>query len=469
MKRTKQIWICVLAWLFGLRLATQFATRFSQWLWVWLALSLVMILYFVKSWIGYVALCVIFMCAGMLRGQITFVTLSRADVRSYIGQKHELVGVVQGTPFWNDDKLYEFYIQDVRLDGQKISGLVKMKTLSSGIFEGQTVRVNGKLGRALGRASAQVWYADVTTVNSIPTLPVRIKRTMQQGLENSLSPTAASFASGLLFGGSSQLPNDVRQATQQTGLTHIVAVSGFNLTIITALAITFLRGRLRLKTIVPILGLIGFYVLMTGATSSVIRAAVMTVLVLLVGTQNKKLSVGVALAATIFAMTAWSPAYVYSDLSWQLSVLALAGVVFLAPVFMPKNPGRFKLFWELFAVSLAAHLATAPLIAHVFGNFSLVAPIANVIILPFIPVAMLVSFLAAAFGVLALPFSGNIAFITNWILLTILQTIQVLARIPSASINITMSTFAMWMSFAGLGVFMLLGARRASKRLLQQV
>ncbi len=469
MKRTKQIWVCVLAWLLGLGLATQFATRFSQLLWVWLTLSLVAILYFVKSWVGYIALGVIFLCAGLLRGQMTFVAPGKTDARSYIGQKHELVGVVQGTPFWNDDKLYEFYIQDVRLDGQKISGLVKVKTLSSGIFEGQTVRVQGKLGRALGRANAQVWYADVATVNTIPSLPIRIKRTMQQGLERSLSPTAASFASGLLFGGSSQLPDDVRRATQQTGLTHIVAVSGFNLTIIMALVLTFLRGRLRVKTIVPILALVGFYVLMTGATSSVMRAAVMTALVLIVGTQNRKLSVGVALGATIFAMTAWNPAFLYTDLSWQLSVLALAGVVFLAPIFMPKNPGRFQLLWELFAVSLAAHLVTAPLIAHVFGNFSLVAPLANVVILPFIPVAMFVSFLVAAFSVLALPFSVSIAFAANWFLMFILRTIQVLARIPNASMSIAMSTFAMWASFAGLGVFMLLGARRASKKPLQQV
>ena len=469
MKRTKQIWVCVLAWLFGLGLATQFATGFSQLFWVWLAVSSVIILYFVKSWVGYIALCAIFLCAGLLRGQMTFVPPGKTDARSYIGQKHQLVGVVQGTPFWNDDKLYEFYMQDVRLDGQKISGLVKVKTLSSGIFEGQTVRVQGKLGRALGRANAQVWYAEVATVNAVPSLPVRIKRTMQQGLERSLSPAAASFASGLLFGGSSQLPDDVRQATQQTGLTHIVAVSGFNLTIIMALVLTFLRGKLQVRTVIPILALVGFYVLMTGATSSVMRAAVMTTLVLIVGTQNKKLSVGVALAATIFAMTAWSPAFLYTDLSWQLSVLALAGVVFLAPVFMPKNPGKFQLFWEIFAVSLAAHLATAPLIAHVFGSFSTIAPLANVVILPFIPVAMLVSFLVAAFSVLALSFSGNIAFVANWFLLSILQTIQVLARIPNASMSIAMSSFTMWASFAGLGVFMLFGARRASKKSLQQV
>lgn len=469
MKRTKQIWVCVLAWLLGLGLATQFVTRFSPLLWIWLALSLVIVLYFVKSWVGYIALGIIFLCTGLLRGQMAFVAPDKTDARSYIGQKHNLVGVVQGAPFWNDDKLYEFYMQDVRLDGQKIAGLVKVKTLSSGIFEGQTVRVNGKLGRSLGRASAQVWYAEVATVNAVPSLPVRIKRIMQQGLERSLSPIAASFASGLLFGGSSQLPVDVRQATQQTGLTHIVAVSGFNLTIIMALVLTFLRGRLRVKTIIPILALIGFYVLMTGATSSVMRAAVMTTLVLIVGTQNKKLSVGVALEATIFAMTAWSPAFLYTDLSWQLSVLALAGVVFLAPVFMPKNPVKLRVAWELFSVSLAAHLTTAPLIAHVFGSFSLVATLANVVILPFIPVAMLVSFLAATFGVLVLPFSGSIAFVANWFLLSILQTIKVLARIPHASMSITMGSFAMWVSFLGLGIFMLFGARRSSKKPLQQV
>ncbi|MDQ5944224.1 MAG: competence protein ComEC, partial [Patescibacteria group bacterium] len=290
MKRTKQIWVCVLAWLIGLGLATQFATRLTQLLWLSLVVGLVTVWKWVKSWLGYVALFMIFLCAGLLRGQLVFSSLNQADARSYIGQKHELVGVVQGTPFWNDDKLYEFYIQDVRLDGQKISGLVKVKTLSSGIFEGQTVRVSGKLGRALGRASAQMWYADVATINPVPPLPIRIKRIMQQGLERSLSPTAASFASGLLFGGTSQLPDSVREATQQTGLTHVVAVSGFNLTIIIALVLTFLRGRLRLKTIIPILVLVGFFVIMTGATSSVIRAAVMTALVLIVGTQNKKLS-----------------------------------------------------------------------------------------------------------------------------------------------------------------------------------
>lgn len=469
MKRTKQIWVCVLAWLIGLGLATQFATRLTQLLWLSLVVGLVTVWKWVKSWLGYVALFMIFLCAGLLRGQLVFSSLNQADARSYIGQKHELVGVVQGTPFWNDDKLYEFYIQDVRLDGQKISGLVKVKTLSSGIFEGQTVRVSGKLGRALGRASAQMWYADVATINPVPPLPIRIKRIMQQGLERSLSPTAASFASGLLFGGTSQLPDSVREATQQTGLTHVVAVSGFNLTIIIALVLTFLRGRLRLKTIIPILVLVGFFVIMTGATSSVIRAAVMTALVLIVGTQNKKLSAGVALAATIFAMTAWSPAYLYADLSWQLSVLALAGVIFLAPVFMPKHPAKFQLVWELFAVSLAAHLTTAPLIAQVFGSFSLVAPLANVVVLPFIPLAMLASFLTAAFGALSLPLAANVSWFANWFLLTILQAIQTLARVPHASIAIVLSVQAMWVSFVGLGIFMLLGARRASKKPLQQV
>lgn len=469
MKRTKLIWVAVLAWLLGLGLATQFYTNYSLWLWAVLLAGVCICAIYVKSKIGYIVFFILFLCAGLLRGQMHIAAQDSFGVRDLIGKKVELTGVVQAGSHWNDDKLYEFYIGDVRWDNHHFSELVKVKTLSGQFTEGQTVQVRGKLGRALGRASAQVWYADVETLSTIPPLPVRIKRTMQNGLTQALSPVSASFASGLLFGGSSQLPGSLQEATRQAGLTHIVAVSGFNLTIITALVLTFFGGRLRLKTVLPILGLIVFFVVMTGATSSVLRAAVMSSFVLLVGSQNRRLSASTALAVTMLTMTAWSPAYLYWDLSWQLSVLALAGVIFLAPLFTPHSPKRYRIIWEIFAVSLGAHLATAPLIAHTFGSFSVIAPLANSIVLPLIPLAMLFSFLASVVGVFSWGPTGIIASFSDWFLQLILQIIQMLARLPYASVKVFLGLIAMWVSFVGLGIFMLLGARRASKKALQQV
>jgi competence protein ComEC len=331
------------------------------------------------------------------------------------------------------------------------------------------VRVAGKLGRALGKARAQIWYADVTVQQTSVALPVRIKRTMQNGLDSTLSPVAAGFASGLLFGGNAQLPSDLRQATQQTGLTHIVAVSGYNLTIIIALAMTFLRGRIRLKNLIPILALMASFVVMTGASSSVVRAAVMTSLVLTITTQRRRLSASAALAVTVLSMTMWDPRYLYQDLSWQLSVLALFGVIFLAPLFMPRTPKKHKLVWELFAVSLAAHLATAPLIVFTFESFSIIAPLANIIILPFIPLAMLASFLAAAVGVLVPVSFYWLAAPLNQFLLFILRTIQLLAGVPHASVDVHLGVAALVTSFTGLAFLALIGARRTSKKALQQV
>lgn len=469
MKRTQQIWVALLAWLVGLGLATQFYTHYSLWTWAFLLVAVIACAVYVRSAIGYVVFFGLFLCAGLLRGQMSLAAQDALGVQDYIGQKVELVGVVQGVPHWNDDKLYEFFIGDIRWGDRSFRQLVKVKTLSGEISEGQTVRVRGKLGRALGRAPAQIWYADIEVISVVPSLPVRIKRTMQNGLGRSLSPLTASFASGLLFGGASQLPENLQEATRLTGLTHVVAVSGFNLTIITALVLTFLHGRLQLKTIAPILGLIALFVVMTGATSSVLRAAVMTTLVLLVGSQHRKLSAATALAVTVFIMTLWNPAYLYADLSWQLSVLALAGVIFLAPLFMPRKLVKHQLLWELFAVSLGAHLATAPLIAHTFGNFSVIAPLANIIVLPFIPLAMLVSFLAAVAGVFAWGPSSIVVNVADQFLKTILQIIQALAGVPHASAHVVMGLATMWVSFVGLGIMMLIGARRASKKLLQQV
>lgn len=469
MKRTKQIWVASIAWLVGLGLATQFQVNCYATYWLLLVACLFVLAIFVKSSIGYVALAIIFLLAGLFRGELSLTPKSQTNPQDLIGQKVELVGVVSDEPRWNDDKLYEFFIADARYNGVKLDGLVKIKTLSSGVFEGQTVQVEGKLGRALGKARAQIWYADVKVLNSSVSIPVRLKRTMQKGLDSALSPVAASLASGLLFGGSAQLPDNLRQATQQTGLTHIVAVSGYNLTIIIALVMTFMRGRVTFKKIVPTLILVGFFVVMTGASASVIRAAVMSFLVLIVSSQRRLLSSNVALAVTVFIMTMWDPNYLYQDLSWQLSVLALSGVIFLSPLFMPRNPNRYKIAWELFAVSLAAHLATAPLIIYTFESFSIIAPLANIIILPFIPLAMLVSFLAAAVGVLAPTAYYWLTVPFNQALITILQMIKLLAAIPHASVKLHFGLAALVVSFLGLVCLMLIGARRALKKPLQQV
>jgi competence protein ComEC len=469
MKRTWQIGALTLGWLAGLWLSTQFLTQLHA-----LVLPLVIagvgaVLYLFKSRLALIVLFALAVVGGLVRGQLYFAEQnSLLQPQDLIGEKVVLSGEVSVAPRWNTERLYEFYIDDVRRDGEPIDGLVKIKTLSGSVAEGQRVVVSGKLGRALGRAQAQIWYADVEIVNFAPPLPIRVKQLMERGLGRALPAAAAAFSQGLLFGGQRGLSEEVQAATKAAGLTHIVAVSGYNLTIVLLLVAAFWRRR-TLISVLAALSLVLFFVFMTGASASVVRAAIMTGVILLVGTTRRKLDVRVALGATVLAMTAWSPAYLFSDLSWQLSVLALVGVLFLAPIFMPKEPRKHKLLWEIFAVSLAAHLAAAPLIAHVFGGFSLIAPLANLIILPLIPLAMLASFLAASIGIFVPAQLLWLALPSRWLVELILQLIVTFGTMPQAQLNVRLDTAAMIAGYVGLAMIIALGLRRASKTRLQQV
>ncbi len=461
MKRTYQITVVVIGWLVGLSVAAQYATHLSTASIVALVLFAGVLIVGVHSRIGYVAWFVLALTAGLLRGQLYWASQQALSVSDFQGVKIEATGRVSGEPHWNDDRLYEFFMDDVHVSGQAVSGLLKVKSIVGVPHEGQIVRVQGKVGRALGKADSQIWYADVAILNPVQPYPIRVKTLIDRGLEHALARLPAAFAQGVLFGQRSLLPSDVQADTQATGLTHILAVSGYNLTIIVTVALIFWKRR-TWPTVIIALGVIGFFVIMTGMPATVIRAAVMVSLVILIGMTRRELDLRVALLATVLVMTAWSPGYVYSDLGWQLSVLALAGVVLLAPALLPRKPVRPRWLVEIFVVALAAHLATAPLIMHVFGSFSLIAPLANLLVLPLIPLVMLGAFAAAAFGIfvpalapaLAQPISAGIS--------GVLGLIHWLAHLPSASLNLRLDTLSLACAYIVLATIVVLGLRRHS-------
>lgn len=423
----------------------------------------------VKSRIGLAGFLCLAMMAGLWRGQVFFEQQNyMLQAKDLVGSRGMAVGRVIDTPRWNDDRLYEFYLGDVKFEGRPVEGAVKIKSLSGSVSEGQIVSARGKLGRALGRAESQIWYADVQIISATPPLPTRVKKLLTDGMERALPKDSASLAQGLVFGGQRGLSRELQAASRAAGLTHIVAVSGYNLTIIVLLVLALSRRR-HLGSVVVALGLIICFVVMTGASASVVRAGVMAGLVLIVGLSRRKLDNRVALGVTILAMTMWSPRYLYSDLSWQLSVLALVGVLFLAPALLPRSPKRHTLLWEMLTVSLAAHLATAPLIAYIFGGFSLVAPLANLIVLPLIPLAMLAAFLAGILGMflpaswlaITLPFS--------FIIRSVEQLILVFGTLPQALAPVSMDWLAMMISYGGIAMMCLLALRKTSKKTSQQL
>ncbi|MEK7523980.1 MAG: ComEC/Rec2 family competence protein [Patescibacteria group bacterium] len=211
---------------------------------------------------------------------------------------------------------------------------------------------------------------------------------------------ASSFAAGILFGSRSSLPKNIVNDFKQTGLTHILALSGYNIVIL----ITFIESLLsflnrRWRNIFALI-FIFVFTLLVGAGASVVRAAIMGSLGLFARIFGRPSAGLRALFITGYIMILFDPFLLLYDIGFQLSFGATAGILlFTNPLkkrlaFLPNWLGMR----DSFTTTTAAQAFTLPLIIFYFQGFSIVTPAANLVVLPFMPILMLGSFLALLIG-----------------------------------------------------------------------
>lgn len=250
------------------------------------------------------------------------------------------------------------------------------------------------------------------------------KHWVSQSIHQFLPEPHGALLAGLLLGIRTDLPDDFRAALKNSGTSHIVALSGFNLTIIISFMLFMLR-RLprRLVWIISGIAILGF-VVMTGAASSVIRAAIMGWILLLAGLWGRRRSASNAILLAATTMVMIHPLILFYDVGFQLSIAATAGLMYGAPLFSPW-PKRWPSFiTESLSATIGATIFTLPLIALYFGGVSWVTLGANLLIVPLIPYVMLVGcaglaiFLVAPqlawLNILAWPLSALVFAIINW-------------------------------------------------------
>lgn len=250
----------------------------------------------------------------------------------------------------------------------------------------------------------------------------------------------------LALGEGSALPRDVRAAFDATGTSHLLAVSGLHLGIVTALIFLLLRWLLsrsdwlllradvpRLAALLTIPGAWG-YALLTGGAISTVRAAIMATCVLVVralGRRGDALS-GLGLAALVLLCS--RPAALLEP-SFQLSFIAAGAVILATP--MLTEPFKFGRFGTgavmLLAASVAASLATAPIVAWHFHRAAPLGPLANLLIVP--PVAFILLPLSLALALLA-PWpalAGPLAYVTIELGEILVHIARLVADIPLGS------------------------------------
>jgi competence protein ComEC len=250
----------------------------------------------------------------------------------------------------------------------------------------------------------------------------------------------ASFLGGLLVGARRSISEDLMQNFNRTGLTHIIAISGYNITIIAAILLSLFQGigLGRKRSFWLVIAGILFFVVITGASSSVIRAAIMGILVLLAKQVGRVSRVANALVLAAILMLLFNPKILVFDAGFQLSFLATIGLVYLSPIlekYFASWPEVYGLKNSL-VTTLSAIILTTPLILYQFGRLSLVAPLANILVLPLIPWAMALGFVAAALGLLWWRLGWVFGWLVWLVLSYIILVVETLGKLNWSAVEI---------------------------------
>ena len=276
-----------------------------------------------------------------------------------------------------------------------------------------------------------IYYPEVKFIKNLDSGPLRLdfyyseilvlKNKLRESIYNVLSPPQSSLLGAMILGDKSRISQEWKEKLNRVGIRHITAISGMHITILVGILMWGLVyiGMKRAKAFYLALLFLIFYILMIGAPSSAVRAGVMGGLLLL-ALKEGRLSQSwrvIIFAATV--MLAISPKLLRFDVGFQLSFFAVIGIVFLSPYFMEKLkfiPKWLDSIKGVIVMTLAAQIFTLPILIYNFGQISLVAPIANFLIVPILPYILVFGFLTGFIG-MAYQYFGIIFSFPAWLLL----------------------------------------------------
>jgi competence protein ComEC len=348
--------------------------------------------------------------------------------------------------------------------------------LYSEVKYGDEVRVEGKLNKpgviddGLGRSFDYAAYlskddiyftlsfADVEVLSgghgsSVKSFLFKIKSSFTRHVKEILSEPHSSLLSGLIVSGKDAMPKDILEDFRRAGVIHIVVLSGYNITIIAEfIRKIFEKGFIAIRlTAFPqmavwasVFGII-LFVLMTGAEATVVRAAIMVLVVMMAKSFGRNYSAPRALLGAAFLMVVHNPKILIFDPSFQLSFLATMALIYIVPIFEKvfvhvTDKGGIR---TVLATTIGTQVAVLPYLIYSMGEVSLVSLPANMLILVLIPTTMLMGFVAAVVSYLSTPLALPFAYLSHALLSWILGVSQFLSGLPISSIKV--SLFSFWL------------------------
>lgn len=325
---------------------------------------------------------------------------------------------------------------------------------------------------------AQAVAVGKALVNPLQASLIAVRRYARGVIGRILHEPAASLLTGILLGIEGGIPKDVNEAFAATGTSHIIAISGFNIAIISGLFFRLFRRWMGPRRAVwPSIAGIVLYTLLVGASASVVRAAMMGILYLLGRSLGRPTYVPVSLAAAAIGMTLLNPLVLW-DVGFQLSFTATLGLVLftdrleqtafrLLARALSEGQARKAMGFlsDALLVTLAAQIATFPLTLYYFRRFSLVSLLTNFLILPAQPGVMVWGGLATLAGMLWLPLGRALGWVA-WLFLTYtIEVVRWAAGIPCAWVDVgRMTAGGTWALYGLLGLLAVFSDSRMRAR-----
>ena len=459
------------AWLMGIYVGSRIAPPAGAILSAILVTALILLLWRRKGTPLLAGLCLIVFLLGILR----FQQVEEGNLQSYNGASVQIIGMVETEPELRDQAVnLRLSAREIAVDDrwEEVSGTVLIHTRRYPSYRyGDVLRVTGQLEEPpefeefnyrdyLARQGihSTMLYPQIELLGAGQGFKPRewlyaLRERLSQGLASALPEPQASLAQGILLGQRTAIPSDLKEAFSRTGTTHIIAISGHNISIIAGMLMAIFAwvfGRNRAIYLIGVLGAIWGYAILAGMAPSVQRAAFMASLVLIAAYLGRQNSAITSLVFSAAVLTGFWPLILW-DVGFQLSFAAMAGLILIAPLF--ETPARRALERTKIrriaappivypvvvssAATLGATLATLPIIAFNFHRIPLVALPATLLALPALTPIIITTALAAVTGLLAAPLAQAAGWLA-WLCLTyMIKIVELFSNIPLASASIS--------------------------------
>lgn len=443
-----------------------------------MVIILTVMLFFLRraTLIYLIILLVCFFTIGVWRYSIALPLNTIKQIRHYNGRQVDVIGIINNDPDVrsNNQKLTitaKCLNNETSACNMPVSGEILVTTsLYPSYYYGEQLRLTCQLrapepfadfnyDRYLARYHiySTCFYPKIHVINihkltfvqNLYQYVFSIKHSLINSINYGLVEPESALLNAMLLGNRRGLTPDILDMFSRAGISHIIAISGMHIAIIAfiLLYIMITLGLSRHQSFILSTMVLVIYTVLVGMPASAMRASFMAILVMTAVYLGRLHTLINSLLLVAVILLLINPFLLRDDVGFQLSFLALLGIIYIKPIFnyflsqvcIKSNMAWLnkltQVAWEMIGITISAQFLTIPLIAYYFHQVSIIAPLANILVLPVIPFIMIAGMLSVLLSILLHSVSLIFFLPVNFLLRYVLWVAQTVINLPMAYVQ----------------------------------